>query len=463
MSSDTRTYGFSTDNIGRTAAVLVPGGLLALMSTTVVGVAVPDVVADLRTTVALAQWITTAYLLAAGAGIAASGWASTRHGVRRTWLVALAIFALGALGSAVAPGVGTLTAARIVQGLGGGALEPIMLTALARAAGPHRMGRVMGTVAAVMAVGPLAGPAVGGIVVDAFGWRTTFGATALLAVAVAVMSAAALGRDTTRPARLDLPGLLLISAGTALGLLGTARVATPAGFDAVAVGEMTAGIAVLATFVWWARRRGGAAVIDLATFRAPGFASAVVVMAMLGAAIYPLFFGLPQYYRGVAGLDAVTAGLLMVPYGLGNLVAMPITGRLSDRVDARLLVTAGAAATLVAFLLLLRTGPDTPVATFAGLALLVGIGLGAVGSPTVSSLYRVLPPELVASGSSTLFIVNQLGGSLGVAMLTILVGGPSWTPAVGTAPLWVPAAAAAAIIVAARSLAGRVDGRKGDV
>jgi EmrB/QacA subfamily drug resistance transporter len=451
MSSDNRT---AESGIGRTAAVLVPGGLLALLSTTVVGVAVPDVVADTGTSVASAQWVATAYLLAAGAGIAASGWASARHGVRRTWLVALAIFAAGALGSALAPGIVSLNAARAVQGLGGGALEPIMLTALARAAGPQRMGRVMGTVAAVMSIGPLAGPALGGIVVDGFGWRATFGATALLAAVVAAASWRVLARDAGRPAQLDLPGLLLVTSGTTLGLLGTARAATPAGFDALALAEVTAAVAVLAVFVWWSLRRGAAAAIDLATFRAPGFAPAVVVMAMLGAAIYPLFFGLPQYYRGVAGLDAVTAGLLMVPYGIGNLVAMPLTGRLSDRIDPRVLVGAGAAGTLVAFVLLLRTGPDTPVAAFAALSLLVGLGLGAVGSPTVSSLYRVLPEALVPSGSSTLFIVNQLGGSLGVAVLTILVGGQAWTPAVGTTPLWVPLAASAAILVATTRIGG---------
>jgi EmrB/QacA subfamily drug resistance transporter len=451
MSSGERTEEFG---IGRTAAVLVPGGLLALLSTTVVGVAVPDVVADTGSSVAAAQWVVTAYLLAAGAGIATSGWASARYGVRRTWLVALAIFTAGALGSAVAPGIAALTAARAVQGLGGGALEPIMLTALARAAGPQRMGRVMGAVAAVMALGPLAGPALGGVVVDGLGWRATFGATALLAAVVAAASWRVLARDAGRPARLDLPGLLLVTAGTTLGLLGTARVATPAGFDALAVAEVAAAVAVLAAFVGWSRRQRDAAAIDLTTFHSPGFGPAVVVMAMMGAAIYPLFFGLPQYYRGVAGLDAVTAGLLMVPYGIGNLVAMPLTGRLSDRTDPRLLVAGGAAGTLVAFLLLLRTGPATPVAVFAALSLLIGLGLGAVGSPTVSSLYRVLPAALVPSGSSTLFIVNQLGGSLGVAVLTILVGGRSWTPAVGTTPLWVPLAAAAAILVVAARIGG---------
>lgn len=455
MSSEVDTAEFSSNfggepPVGRAAAVLVPGGLLALLATTVVGVAVPDMVRDLGTSIAGAQWVTTAYLLAAGVGIVLSGWASRRHGVRRTWLTALAVFGVGAIGSAVAPEVTTLTLARAVQGLGGGALEPIMLTALARAAGPRRMGRVMGAVAAVMAIGPLAGPALGGLVVGTVGWRWTFGATALLAAVVGAASWVVLHRDAGRPARLDVLGLLFLSAATTLGLLGLSRVATPAGFDAVAVAGIAVGALALAAFVRWARRRGNAAIVDLATFRSPGFGPAVFVMAMLGAAIYPLFFGLPQFYRGVAGTDA----LLMVPYGVGNLVAMPITGRLSDRTDPRLPVRAGAGVTLAGFALLLTTGPGTPVVGFAALALLVGLGLGAVAGPTVSSLYRVLPPALVPSGSSTLFVVNQLGGALGVAVLTLLVGGPAWTIAAGTTPLWVPVAAAAAIAVAA----GRIDG-----
>lgn len=437
---------------GRTALVLVPGGLLALLSTTIVGVAVPDIITDFRSDVSSAQWVTTVYLLTAAMGIALSGWASARFSIRPVWLIAICLFTLGALTSAIAPNMLMLTGARALQGIGGGALEPLMLTALARAAGPARMGRVMGTVAAVMAIGPLAGPALGGLGVDTIGWRATFGCAAVLGAIVAAGSSLVLKRERIRPSRLDLLGLGLVGIATALALLGLSRAATPAGFDMTAITELAGSAVALAVFIWWCRRRGERAIINLATFRSRGFGPAVFIMAMVGAAIYPLFFGLPQFYQSIVGLSPLMAGLLMIPYGLGNLIAMPIAGRLSDTIGGRRLIWAGAGITLVGFILLLLTGPETPIAAFAGLSLLIGVGLGSIGAPTVSSLYRVLQPELIPSGSSTLFMVNQLGGSLGVAILTILIGGATWSTDVGTTPLWVPVAATLAIALAAAGI-----------
>lgn len=433
----------------RIALVLVPGGLLALLSTTIVGVAVPDIITDLGTDVSSAQWVTTIYLLAAGIGIALSGWASVRLGVKPIWLIAITLFILGAFASAIAPNMLTLTGARALQGIGGGALEPLMLTALARAAGPAKMGRVMGAAAAVMAIGPLAGPALGGLGVDTIGWRATFGITAALGVAVAVGSLLVLRREPAQPSRLDVPGLLLIAIATVLVLLGLSRAATPTGFDLTALTELVGGAAALAVFAWWGHRRGARSIINLATFRSRGFGPAVFIMAMIGAAIYPLFFGLPQYYQGVVGLSPLTAGLLMIPYGLGNLIAMPVAGKLSDTIGSRRLIWSGTGITLIGFILLLLTTPNTPIIAFAGISLLIGVGLGSIGAPTVASLYRTLAPELIPSGSSTLFIVNQLGGAVGVVILTILIGGMAWTTGIGTTPLLMPVAATLAIALTA--------------
>ena len=449
MSSPSDTDKFSTarPSLAVTAAVLVPGGVLALLSTTVVGVAVPDMVAEFRAGVDAAQWVTTVYLLTAGVAIPVSGWASVRFGLRATWLAAITLFTFGSLLAVFATDFGFLTLARVVQGAGGGALEPVMLTTLARLAGPVRVGRVMGSTAAVMSLGPLAGPALGGVVVDTLSWRWTFAFTAALGILVLLGSVLVLRPGERMNARLDTPGLVLLAGATTLGLYGLSRCASPIGVDAWALAALAASAVTLAGFILWARHRGDRAIVDLGTFASRGFAPAVSIMALMGAAIYPLFFGLPLFYAGTAGLDATTAGMLMIPYGLGTLVAMPVAGRLSDRVDPRVLVWVGAALALSGFLALLTTGAATPAWVFAALSLTIGMGLGAIGSPTVSTLYRVLPPSLVASGSTILFIVNQLGGALGVAVLVLLIGDAGWTPAVGTTPFWLPVAAVLGIAV----------------
>lgn len=442
-----------TQSIPRLAAVLVPGGLLALLNTTVIGVAIPDLIADFGTDIAKAQWVTTAYMLAAGIAIPLGGWASIRFGMRNTWLVAMALFTLGSLASAIAPDVTSLAIARIAQGAGGGALEPLMLTVLAQAAGPQRMGRILGAVSAVMSIGPLTGPALGGVLVDTLGWRWIYLLSAAVAAVIILRSWFVLDRDEPQNSPLDLVGLTLVTSATALGLFGLTHAASPSGFDTLAIATIAAGATALVLFALWGTKRGEHAFVDLRAFKAPGFGPAIFIMTMMGAAVFPLFFGLPQFYQGVAELNALTAGLLMIPYGLGNLVVMPLAGWLSDRLDARRIVWMGAGLTLLAFALLLTTGPATPLALFAGISLAIGIGLGAIASPTVSSMYRGLPPALVNAGSTILFVVLQLGGALGVAILVLLMGGATWTSAIGTMPFAVPIAAAAAIALAGTGLA----------
>lgn len=455
MSSAEATAEFTEqpDTVGSRAGIvlLTAGGVLALLATTVVGATVPALSAELGAGASV-HWVTTAYLLATAVAIPLGGWASLRFGVRATWLVGLAVFVAGATVAALAPDLGTLVAARGLQGVGGGALEPLMLTAVARAAGPARMGRVMGVVAAAMSIGPLAGPVLGGVAADTVGWRWSLGLIALLGVGVLAGSFVAV-RDAERtPARLDATGLALLATATSSALVALSR-AGRGEVDAALVVLAAVALAAFAGFLAVARRRGAAAIVDLGTFRHPGFTPGIVIMALLGLSIYPLFFGLPQYLVGVGGLSASVAGAMLVPYAVGTLVAMPVAGRLSDRLGAPRPVAAGAAVALVGAVLLVTSGPSTPFAVFVLASLAIGLGLGSIGSPTVSAVYRSLPVALVPSGSTVLFIGNQLGGALGVAVLAAILDasggsdGGGWPAAAGATPFWL--AVVAALLVAA--------------
>lgn len=436
-------------------AVLVPGGLLALLSSTAMGVALPKILADLDSGIAMGEWVTTAYMLAAGLAIPVVGWAGTRFGLRSTWLTAMALFAAGSLACLLAPDIRTLVLARVLQGLGGGALEPLMVTTLAAATPPERMGRTMGAMGVVMEIGPLLGPTLGGAAVDIAGWRSIYFGFVVASAAMLVLGYLVLGRDERRSAPLDAIGLAFVSAGLMGGLWGLARAATPSGFDPLSLAAIAFGVGALLAFVARARRLGGRAIVDLGTFARPGFVAGVVTMALLGAAIFPLFFGLPQFYQGTRGFAPLAAGMLMIPYGVGTLSAMPVMGYLSDRFPAQRIVRAGAVLSLLAFAALFLAGADLPVAGLALISLLVGFGLGAIASPTVSTMYRVLPPELTASASTILFVVLQLGGAFGVALLVLLIGHGGWGAEAGTFPFLLPVATALAIAVASSRL-GRV-------
>jgi len=448
----------ASPRVGPVAAVVIPGGVLALLSTTVVGVAVPELAAEFPADADQVHWAATAALLAAGIAIPLSGWASLRFGMRRTWLVAVLLFTLGSLAVSLAPSLPALIAFRTLQGLGGGALEPIMLSALATAAGPARMGRVMGAAGAAMSAGPLLGPLVGGVLIESLGWRWIFAAIAAAGAIVLLASWFALPRDDRGRSTLDALGLLLLAGASVLLLAGLSRAASADGLDPAAWGMLAGGLVLALGLIAWVRRRGERAIVDAGTFRAPGFAPGVVVMTLVGAAVYPLFFGLPQFYRDAAGLSPAVAGLLIAPYAIGTLAAMPVTGRLSDRIGARPLVIAGALATLAASIAFAFSGSAAPVWWFAVLSLLIGLGTGSIGGPAVGATYRGLAPEKIPSGSTILFIANQLGGAFGVALFAgiIRTGGTdgAWTQELGTLPMVLPAAACLFIALVALRLGG---------
>lgn len=454
-------------SFGSLVAVLVLGAVLALVNTTIVGVALPQVGAEFDTGIDVLSWVGTAYVLAIAFAIPLSGWATVRFGLRRTWLTALGVFTLGSALAAVAPGLEPLIAARVVQGLGGGMLEPVMLTAIAQAAGPARMGRAMGIVAGAIGLGPLVGPVLGGVVVDVLDWRWMFGAFVPLGLLALALSGRLLPGSAGTPKRLDRAGLGLIGTGSLGVLYALSQASRPSGIDLTGWVAGAAGLVLLAAYVQWASRRGDDAIVSLAPFRVRGFVPAATVMLMLGAAIYPLFYGLPQFFQGVLNYGPLGAGVLLVPHGAGALVGMTVGGRLSDRRSTRLLVVSGAFTATLGSVAYVAAGADAPIWFYAVASVVTGAGIGFVGGPTVSSLYRVLDPTLVPTGSTVLFILNQLGGALGIAVMTILIsaagdGATSWGPSAGTLPMVLPAVGAAVVVGIAVRLPGKPGAERTD-
>ncbi|MFG6200142.1 MFS transporter, partial [Nonomuraea sp. JJY05] len=156
-----------------TATVLV-GAMAALLDTTIVAVALDELARDLAAPVTMIQWVTTSYVLAMTAVIPLVGWSVGRFGARAVWLTALGLFLLGSLLCGAAWSAGSLIAFRTLQGLGGGMILPVTQLVLARAAGPERLGRVMGKVGFVGQIAPISGPVLGGVLIDTWGWRWVF-------------------------------------------------------------------------------------------------------------------------------------------------------------------------------------------------------------------------------------------------------------------------------------------------
>jgi EmrB/QacA subfamily drug resistance transporter len=442
--------------------VMFVGGALALLDATIVNVSIDTLGRSLHSPLATIEWVSTGYLLAAAVAIPVTGWAVDRYGGRLVWLLGLGLFTAGSALAAVAWSAGSLIAFRVVQGVGGGMLEPTRLTVLARAAGPRRAGRVIGLISISSTVGPVLGPVIGGVILDDLSWRWMFlvnipvGVVAI-ALALWAMPRSAAPAGTAR--KIDPVGIGLLSASFTALIYALSR-AADAGFGAtqVLVGLLV-GLALAGSYAAHATRRPDEAVVDLRLFRGGGFAASVGIMFVTGGALFSLMFIMPLYWQQARGHSVLDAGLLLAPLGVGTLIGMPLAGEVADRVGARRLVPPGAALVGLGTLAFALSGTRTSIVALAGASVLAGIGLGFVAAPTMSSIYRTVPVASAGSATGAIVIGRQLGASAGVAVVTVIVAtrrSHGISPiAAYTSSFWWAIGGAVAVMIAGLVLPGR--------
>jgi EmrB/QacA subfamily drug resistance transporter len=403
--------------------VVVTGSIMAILDATIVNVAIPTLGRDFHTSISTIQWVMTGYLLAFASVIPLTGWASGRFGAKRVWVSALALFMIGSALAGASWSIEALIVFRVVQGLGGGLLMPVGQTILAQAAGPQRMGRVMSVVGVPMLLGPVFGPVIGGAIVDGVSWRWIFFVNlpvGLAAVALAwrLLPGAAVHRDD----RLDLRGLVLLSPGIAVFVYGMSEAGAAGGFGSTRsfVG-ISAGIALVAVFGWHALRRGRAALIDVSLLANRGYAAAVATNLLIGIALFGALILLPLYFQLVRGESPFSTGLLTMPQGIGAAVAMPVAGRLTDEIGARVVIPLGVLFALAGTAAYTQVGSDTSYVFLAAALFVIGLGLGSTIVPSMAVAYQTVSREAVGQATSTINVVQRIAGSVGTALLAVVL------------------------------------------
>ncbi len=328
----------------RLIVILLLGAIPSLLDTTIVNVAIDTVGRDLHATVSQIQWVITGYLLSFGMVIPLSGWALARFGGRASWLFALTVFLAGSVLSGAAWNIGSLIGFRVLQGLGGGLLLPLLTTLITQAAGGRQLGRLMASVSLPVAVVPILGPVISGLIISNVSWRWIFYVNVPICLTGMILAwrglpagrpgqaAAAAG---ARP-RLDITGLVLLCPALAALLYGLAQVSSAGGFGHLRVLiPLLAGSVLLAAFAVHALRMTGEPLVDLRLFRSRSFAAASSLMFLAGLSIYGAMLLLPLYFQQARGYSALTAGLLLVPQGIGSILPRTIVGKLTDRIGPR--------------------------------------------------------------------------------------------------------------------------------
>ena len=404
------------------ASVVVLGAIMSILDVTVVNVAINTLARDFNTSLSTIQWVATGYTLALATVIPLTGWAADRFGTKRLYLISITLFVLGSVLSGLAWSAEALIGFRVLQGLGGGMLMPLGMTILTRAAGTQRVGRVMAIIGVPMLLGPIIGPILGGWLVDAYSWHWIFFINVPIGAAALVMTFRVLPRDVPQPAhRLDWLGFALLSPGLAALIYGLAKSSGSGGFGSAHVLlPMLAGAVALAAFVWHGLRTHDA-LIDLRLFANRVFSASSVTLILMVIAVFGGMLLIPLYLQVVRGESPMDTGLLLAPQGFGAMIAMPVAGQLTDRTGVGRIVPFGLTVVALSFLGLTQLEAHTSYWLLSAILFLQGLGMGFTMMPTFSGAMQTLRRRDVARASTTLNINQQVGASIGTAVMSVLL------------------------------------------
>lgn len=391
-----------------------------VMAATTVNVAVPAIMRAFAIGQDEVQWLSTGFLAAATATMLTTAWWVRAHGQRFTYLAAIALFVAGTGAAALAPALWVLIAGRLAQGAASGILQPLAMITLFQVFPEEERGRAMGIYGLGIVLAPALGPALGGFLVDHYGWPAVF----LLSLPFCLVAAVLLPRyipahppGNPRPA-FDRAGFALLIAALACLLAGLSRLHERV--DAATLALLAGAAAAGAAFVRWELARGEA-LIDLRIFAEGRFVAAALVSFAYGVGIFGSIYLAPIYVQEVLHYSPGRAGLLLIPGGIVLAIVMPLAGRLADVYSSHHVVMAGMACFSASFVLFaLGTGVDD----FAVLAtwIVIGrIGLGLVIPGQSAGAMRAAPRAYAHHVPGAISFARQLGGAMGVNLLAIFL------------------------------------------
>jgi EmrB/QacA subfamily drug resistance transporter len=402
---------------GWTLAIVSIALFMTALDNLVVGVALPSIRVDLGGSIESLEWTVNAYTLAFAVLLITGAALGDRFGRKRMFILGLGIFTTASAAAAIAPSIDALITARAVQGLGAAIVLPLTLTLLSEAFPPDKRGVALGIWAGVSGLGIALGPFVGGAVVEGIAWQWIFWLNVPIGIVLLPIAWARL-TESHGPARtLDLPGLALAGVGLFGLTFGIVRATALGWTSTTVVASMSAGVALLAAFLWW-ERRAPAPMLPLRFFRSRAFAATNGVSFAMFFGVFGAIFLLSQFFQTAQGYSPFEAGLRTLPWtGMPMLVA-PIAGLLSDRIGSRPLMAAGLAlqAGAIAWLAAVSS-PEVAYASLVVPLVMGGTGMALVFAPSANAVLGAVLPEEAGQASGATNAIRELGGVMGVAVL----------------------------------------------
>ena len=435
----------------------------------VVSTAIPVIRGDLNASLESLEWTVNAYTLTFAVLLLTGAALGDRFGRRRMFALGVTVFTIGSIAAAVAPNIELLNLARAAQGLGGAIVMPLTLTILSAAVPPEKRGLALGAWGGIGGLAIALGPLVGGAVVEGFSWQWIFWLNVPIGLVLVPLALTRL-RETHGPSgRLDLPGVVLVSAGM-LGIVwGLVRGNGQGWASPEILSSLGLGFVLVIAFVVW-ELRAPSPMLPMHFFRNAAFSLANLASLLMFFGMFGSIFLLTQFFQTVQGYSPLGSGLRILPWTLAPMFISPLAGALSDRIGAKRILGAGLTLQAVALGWIAAVStPTTPYSALVAPFIMAGVGMALFFAPMANLVLSAVLPREEGQASGANNAIRELGGVFGVAVLASIfahAGGyrtpETFVNGMNTA-VYVGAAAVAIGAVAAFMIPGRRRPRQAEV
>jgi EmrB/QacA subfamily drug resistance transporter len=408
-------------------SALCLGFFMILLDTTIVSIAIPTMLRELNAGLNSVVWVISVYLLTYAVPMLFTSRLGDRFGPKRVFLAGLVVFTGASLWCGLSGNVEMLIAARAVQGLGAALMTPQTLAFITHLFPPAKRGPAMGMWGGVAGLATIAGPLLGGVLVDHLGWEWIFFVNVPIGVIAIVLTLLLVPDWQPKHSHaFDVVGIVLSSAALlfiVFGVQNGQQYDWGTVWGGITVFEIIgAGVVLLVAFVAWQRFNKREPLLPLQVFSNRNFSAGTLTATTVGFAMTGMFLPLVIYIQSVLGLTPTMAGLLTAPMSLLSGIVAPFVGRASDKVNGKYLVMFGLAALAAGLgIIALQASPDSSPWSFIPALLLCGLGIGCIFSPMSNMTMGSVEPRLAGTASGIFNTSRQVGGVLGSAAIGVLL------------------------------------------
>lgn len=411
------TEEFSIKTIILPLLSIIVGMIMVILDSTVVNVAIPNLVQYFETDLKTIQWTVTGYTLALSAVIPLAGWLTDRFGAKRVFLFTIAMFTLGSVLCSIAQSPEQLILFRVIQGLGGGMVAPIGMAMVFRLAPPERRGSIMGMLGIPMLLAPALGPVLSGWFIESVSWHWIFLINLPIGIAAFILCVRFLpDTDRGRTPALDLLGMILAPIAFSMLAYGVSEGGTSWTSAPTLTGVIVGGVALILFIIVELRQQNP--LLELRVFTSSDFSRGIVLAWVAQVALFGSMILIPLYLQQIKGYTALETGLILLPQALASGISMPLGGRLFDKIGARPLAFVGLGIISGALFILSTITATTGLGLIITALLMMGFGMGLSMMPLNTHVLNAAPRKLVARVTPLTAAAQQVVVSFAVAGLT---------------------------------------------